>query len=335
MTWLTWRQHRLQLLAGVLVLGVVGAFLLVTGVGMVSTFHDSGLAACFAATPSGCSDLASSWSSQYSGYQFVIPLFLVLPGLIGVFWGSPLISREIEQGTHRMIWMQSVSRARWLAVKILAFAATVVAGSTLLTLALEWWSGPLITASNDERFNPGIFDLLGIVPAAYAIFAFALGVVAGVLIRRAVPAMGATLMTFAVVRVGVEFFLRPHYQPAVTDNYSLTFAAKATQQSDMPGTWLISAQTIDRSGHVVGTGRGIDFNRIVSDCPNLAAPGGGIAPDPGNIQACIHSAGVHVVATFQPASRYWLFQGIEAAIFLGLAGALIVVAFWWVRRRTT
>ena len=309
MIWLTWRQHRAQVLVCVLGLAVLGVFLVVTGIGMASTFTDSGLAHCLATTPDGCPDLAGAWLNQYSGYQFAVPLFLFLPALLGVACGSPLVAREIEQGTHRMIWMQSVSRTRWLSVKLIVLGTMVVVASAAYTIALQWWSGPLVAANNNDRFAPGVFDLLGSVPVLYSLFAFALGVAAGAVIRRAIPAMGATLVTFTGVRVAVEFLLRPLYQPALTDTYSLAVKSQATRSS-LPGTWLISAHTVDRSGDVVSNGIGVDYTRIVGDCPNLALPKGTL-PSPADLQTCFRDAGVHVVATYQPAARYWMFQGIE------------------------
>lgn len=333
MIWLTWRQHRFQLLAGAAILVLLLAFLAVTGVGMQSSFTDSGLSACLAGSASDCSSLASTWSSQYAGYQFVIPLFLVLPGLVGVFWGGPLVAREFEQGTHRMVWTQSVSRTRWLMVKLGALAAAVIVGSIVLTAALEWWSGPLVAAAGDDRFMPGIFDLLGAAPIAYGVFAFGLGVAAGAIIGRTVPAMAATLVGFAGVRVLVEFVARPHYQPALTESYRLS-ADATTTKSPMPGAWQMSAETVDSAGNLVGTGQGIDFNRVIGDCPGLGGPGGGALPNPSNIDACIRQAGIHVIATYQPADRYWPFQAIEAGLFVLLALALIAATFWWVRRRS-
>ena len=38
---------------------------------------------------------------------------------------------------------------------------------------------------------------------------------------------------------------------------------------------------------------------------------------------------------YQPASRFWLLQGIEAAIFGTLALALLSVAVWWIRNRVS
>jgi hypothetical protein len=330
--WLTWRQHRFDMLAGALTLFLVFAFLLITGIGMHSSFTDSGLAACLARDATRCSTLASAWSSQYAGYQFVIPFFLVLPALVGVFWGGPLVARELEQGTHRMIWTQSVSRTHWLMVKLSVLAAAVILGSTLLTLVLEWWSGPLVAAAGDDRFMPGIFDLLGLVPIAYGVFAFGLGVAAGAIIGRTVPAMAATLVTFAGVRVLVELMLRPNFEPALHDTYQLSGVATTTR-SLMPGAWQMTAETVDRAGHLVGSGMGIDFNRVVGDCPDLKGTGGVALPDPSNLDACIRHAGIHVVATYQPADRYWLFQSFEAGLFIVLAALLVATAVWWVRRR--
>ena len=48
----------------------------------------------------------------------LITLVLVVPALIGMFWGAPLIAHELETGTFRLAWTQSVSRRRWLLVKM-------------------------------------------------------------------------------------------------------------------------------------------------------------------------------------------------------------------------
>ncbi len=43
----------------------------------------------------------------------------------------------------------------------------------------------------------------------------------------------------------------------------------------------------------------------------------------------------HEVVTYQPASRYWVFQWYELAIFLGAAVILSGVCIWSVRHRLT
>lgn len=39
------------------------------------------------------------------------------------------------------------------------------------------------------------------------------------------------------------------------------------------------------------------------------------------------------VLLYQPVDRFWIFQGIEAAIFVALALALLVLTLWWMRQR--
>src|SRR5262249_52324849 len=143
---------------------------------------------------------------------------MVIPLLLGVFLGAPLIAREVEQGTHRLAWTQSVTRDRWALSKIglvFGFALVVIA---LFAWMVTVWSGPLVAVS-DDRFGFGTFDLRGIVPVAYGVFALALGTAAGALIRRTLPAMAATLGAFVAVRVAMEMLLRPRYLPPQTISY--------------------------------------------------------------------------------------------------------------------
>ncbi|HEY7282402.1 MAG TPA: transporter, partial [Actinomycetota bacterium] len=192
MIWLAWRQHRQQALAGAIALGLVAAFLLVTHAGFANTFRSSGLSSCLAAPGRDCGQLADQFDQQYRGLQFVIPLFLTVPLLIGLFWGAPLVARELEQGTQRLVWTQSVTRRRWFSTKVLLQAGTAAAGVAALAALVTWWSG-IFLRIHEDRFDPGIFDIRGIVPVAYVLFAVALGVLMGTLVRRTLPAMAATL----------------------------------------------------------------------------------------------------------------------------------------------
>jgi hypothetical protein len=114
---------------------------------------------------------------------------LVLPALIGLFWGAPLIARELEAGTHRLVWNQSVTRTRWLAVKLGLVGLAAVTAAGLGSLAVDWWSDPIDKTAFDQfpRMEPLLFGTRGIVPVAYAAFAFALGVTIGMLVRRRSP----------------------------------------------------------------------------------------------------------------------------------------------------
>ncbi len=221
MIWVTWRQHRLQFLVGGAVLALILMFLLMSGLGIASTYRNSGIPSCLAVAGRDCEALTNLFTDRYHGIQFTIPLFLILPSLVGVFWGAPLLARELEQGTHRLAWTQSVGRTRWAGTKIAALSLATLAGAAAFAWTLTWWSRPFVTVSNEGRFAPGIFDLRGIVPVAYALFALAVGVAAGALIRRTVPAMAASIAAYAAARIGVEFWLRPHFASPSTASFPL------------------------------------------------------------------------------------------------------------------
>jgi hypothetical protein len=327
MIWLTWRQHRLQLLFGTAALALLALFLVLSGSGIASTFRSSGLEACLAVPGRDCEAPQALFNGRYSSLQFTIPLFLILPALIGVFWGAPLLAREVEQGTYRLAWTQSVGRLRWTVTKVVALGAATVLGAALIAWLLSWWSRPFVAAS-DSRFSFGVFDLRGIVPVAYALFALAVGVAAGTLIRRTVAAMAATLGVYATVRLAVELWLRPHFVSPRTLSYP--FFPGSSPRSGL-GDWVLSTTTVDGAGHVLANGQSLNLNVLGPRCPGLL-PSRGAFPSQAAVQACVQRIGLHVQTTYQPGNRYWLFQGLETAIFVCLALALLGFCVWWVRR---
>jgi ABC-2 family transporter len=298
----------------------------------------------------------------------LVALVLVVPALIGMFWGAPLIAHELETGTFRLAWTQSVSRTRWLLVKLglVGLASFLVAG--LLSLMVNWWSSPLDSASPD-RFGAGNFAVHGFVAGGYALFAFALGVTAGLILRRTLPAMAVTLAGFIAARFVVTDWVRAHYMSPVTLTQKLSpkntgfqlngpigshaTASVTAQAPGLPNAWVYGANVVNNAGKSPTTAV------MQQACPNLgAAPplqsfkGGGTGGGTlgshasavratGGIQDafnhCIStlSANYHAVVTYQPANRFWTFQAIETALFVVLGLALAGVCAWWVRHRIT
>jgi hypothetical protein len=162
---------------------------------------------------------------------------------------------------------------------------------------------PIVTAF-DTGFSPGVFDLRGIVPVVYALFALAVGVAAGTLIRRTVAAMAATLGVYATVRLAVELWLRPHLASPRTLSYSLFGPSPRSGLGD----WVVSTTTVDGAGHVLAKGESLNLSVLGPRCPGLLPSKGGL-PDQAAVQACVQRIGLHVQATYQPGNRYWLFQG--------------------------
>lgn len=317
MSWLIWRQQRQQALFGTAGFALVALLLLLTGLHMHTVFDDSGLARCLASGNHGdCSDVQSAFESRFATLRQLVPFFMVLPLLVGLFWGAPLIARDLEQGTHLFIWTQGVTRLRWLTSKLVAlllFALALAAGYALL---ISWWLGPLDRSTGD-RFQPGTFDQQGIVPVAYVAFALALGVAAGAILRKTLPAMAATLVGFVALRLIVAGVIRRHFLAPVTTKYVPLPGVDVNH----PGAWVFSQKTVDGSGHQVA-----QFT-VGSVCPATKAS------TTATLDRCVRAHGFLNTDVFQPASRYWLFQGIETAIFAGLALALLALAVWWTRNR--
>ena len=318
MTWLVWRQHRQQALFGAVSFAVLGIFLFLTGRHMHSVFTASGLSHCLATRSHGdCGDLESTFESRFGTLRQLVPFLMVLPGLVGLFWGAPLLARELEEGTHRLVWTQGVRRLRWLATKLAFVLGATLAFGFAFAALITWWLGPL-NGSTGSRFQPGIFDQQGIVPVAYAVFAVALGIAAGAILGRTLPAMAVTLVGFVVPRLLVGAFLRRHYESPVTQR----IVPLPGVDLNHAGAWVLSSSTLD------GHGRHVGLFEAASTCNGKGASVRVAA-------ACIHRHGFVNVATLQPAGRFWLFQGVEAALYGGAALALLALAVYWVDRRVS
>jgi hypothetical protein len=309
MTWLIWRQHRMQAAMATVLLGALAILLAVTGVTMAHDYHTA-LSACYPS--SSISEL-----SLFRGDGAIIDLVnltVAVPLLIGVFWGTTSIGREYDSGTNVLAWTQSVSRRRWLAAKVGTLLLTSLLAGAALSVMVTWWSKTL-NAYHGNRFDPLQFDLQGLSPAAYTLFAASLGLAAGVLWRRILPAIATTVAGFVVARLAIELWARPHYETAVTvlDQGKGNGAAK--------GAWSFSTDLIHNGKVVTGPIGPIQI-------PNCAK-----VPTREQMNACLAQSGYHLRSTFQPAGRYWTFQWIEAGIFVGISAILVAVAVFLVLRR--
>src|SRR5262249_45522545 len=199
MSWLIWRLYRAQAAITAFLLAAFAALLLVTGVQVAAQWH-SALVTCTQSHT--CGNLSDTLFLGSHTVGFLVIMTLGVPALLGMLWGAPLVASQPEPGTGQFAWTQSTTRRRWLAVKsgwlLLAAAAVGAVVSGLVT----WWSGPN-NALLANAFNPGRFDIMGIVPVGYAVFATALGITAGALLRRAPPAIAAPPARVIAPRGGV------------------------------------------------------------------------------------------------------------------------------------
>ena len=345
MIWLTWRQFRAQALTAAAAVAAFAILLAATGPGLASRYAASGITGCHGG---GCTNAAIGFLVQlanttlYPGvYELGITVILVAPAIIGIFWGAPLIAREFETRTSALAWTQSITRTRWLAVKLALTGLAAMAVTEALSLLYTWWAEPIGRAFNlgarttlfdQNQFSSLMFATRGITPLGYAAFAFALGAATGVLFRRALPAMAVTLAIFAAVQVAMPLGVRPHLIPP--DRTVATFAS--VQADDIgtlaptvvpgsPGAWIIS------SGAVNAAGQPVNIGAVSASCYSAAGKG----PSAAAVWQCLDGKGIREAVTYLPGSRYWPLQYVETGIFLALALALAGWCSWRLGRRRT
>jgi ABC-2 family transporter protein len=327
MIWLTWRQFRAAAAMLFAALATLAAVLALTGPGLADDYA-TGIAAC-TTQPGGCSDFVPQFFGDHKGpFLAVTAVVLVLPALVGLFWGAPLITRELEAGTHRLVWNQSVTRTRWLAVKLALTGLAAMTAAGLGSLVVTWWSCPLDKAAHTFNFptmSPLVFDTRGVVPIGYAAFAFALGVTVGLLVRRTLAAMAITLAVFVAVQVAMPLLVRPHLLPPTRSTVQITEANVEDFQQGPDGrirvsakaadtdAWVLSSHTVDASGHAIDS---------IPPSPSLSPSSGPCAPSQRGPSPClaeITRLGYRQQVTYQPSSRFLPFQWYETGIYTALA----------------
>ncbi len=327
---LTWLQFRPQAAVAAAALAIAAIALAVTGPHLAHLYAGSGSAACHTR------DICPAVNIG----QFLGLAVLAVPAIIGLFWGAPLISREIEAHTYRLAWTQGVTRTRWLAVKLAVVGLASMAVAGLLSLMVTWWASPIDQASMHQW---AVLSQRNIIPVGSAALAFTLGVTAGVLIRRTLPAMAVTLVVFALAQI-LMAGASPHLVTPLRATPAITTASlQATgiaghdrlfvqpAPTSIPGAWILSP-----SQHCSGTA---SCNVITATGQSAASlPATRVCRPAGTGQACdAYIATLHLrqAVTYQPASRYWIFQWYETAIYLAVSLILTAVCFWAIHRRIT
>ena len=326
-----WRQQRLIALVALGVVAVFAIWLTITGTmqeNAWAAFRRIGNGPCIVIAASSCARTASQYNllnhlSTVSG-----GILYALPVLLGLVLGAPLVAREIEQRTNRMAWTQSISRSRWLLVKLGVGAMTVVVLVGGLAPLVEWWTS---ATHRGVRIVPTTFDIVGVVPMAYTLFAFALGAALGAIIRRSAWAFAAGIPIYAAVR----FVIRAYARPGLLSPSATTSAISNSTVS----AWVTNAgyAPLGRLSPAAGQSWQSGEEAIANCATTLTHP----ATSSAQFEAieshawatCTARAHVHWVTQFQPSSHFWPLQGLESAIFFGMALALFVSAGlavqWW------
>jgi len=311
MNWLMWRQHRSQALVTGVGLALFTVVVLLTGVHMADVYSDA-VRSCQA---NGTCDFIGDLFQGDGAIVDLVHLSIAVPILLGAVLGAPLIARETEHSTNVLVWTQSVTRRRWLFVKVgTALAATLVTSASVAAL-VTWWSGTP-NSLYGNRFEGAQFDTQNVLPIAFALFAVALGIGAGAMFRRTLPAIASMVGVYAALRVVVAVYLRPHYMKAVTNRFALNGPTKVPS-----GSWTLSQYLVDPAG------RSVSGNIPL---PHSCLP---VIKGRGGAMNCLSRLGYHQVVKYQPASHYWQFQWTETALFLVLGSALVAFALVQTLRR--
>jgi hypothetical protein len=313
-------------LAGVVaLLGAAGAYLLISGL----QIHDAyaAVTACSPANSDICQRVATDFLKSYApGVGVTLGMFQVIPALIGAFAGAPVLARELETGTFRYAWTQGFGRARWTIAKLVPLAVAVTIAGGAFSVLVSWYMQPIFGAGdNNGPLYPTLFDLLGVALAAWTLAAFAIGVLAGFLIRRVIPAIFATLAGWTGLAFVTGLFLRPHYMaPLVTGSPTIPAQAWVINQGWFRGG---NPASLDMINNALAR---VDVRALT---PELFQPGPATPANLGDPVMYLTQHGYMQLTTYQPAGRFWPFQWIEGSWLLALSLLLIATAVWLVRRR--
>jgi hypothetical protein len=303
-------------------LGLVSVYLLVRGAQMRSAYDAA--QACRPQAGAACRFAWDTFQNAYGTVGFAGAMLVFVPAVLGAFAGAPLLARELESGTFRYAWTQGAGRMRWLLVLLVpgVVAVAVVAGAYGLLVA--WYQQPLVAYGDLHRLLPSVFPITGVAVVGWAVLAFSVGVLAGLLTRRVVPALAATLAVWTGLGFLTADLRRYHYLAP------LSSSSPVLANGDQPvGLWWTHGGVRVSDVKVNEVLQAIGF-QVSNGGGDVTARPGGDLNDPFQY---LTQHGYTQWTSYQPDSRYWTFQTIELAWLAVLSLLLLGLTVWLVRRR--
>jgi hypothetical protein len=325
MAWVTWRQHRFALAGVAVLLGALAVYLWLTGLQMHHAYATA--IACHPASSLACANIRDDFDGNYGpAAQAITTLLHVVPALIGAFVGAPVLARELEIGTFRYAWTLGFGRWRWTLAKLVPLGIAVAAAAGLFSLLFSWYFQPFFSDGSRIPLDPELFSLRGVAFAAWTLAGFAIGALAGMLIRRVVPAIAVTLAVYAGLALATGLYLQQHYaSPLVTSNLNVPGGAWVFSSWWTRGGARLSASTMDQ----------VFRSTIQQIAPVVHSKAQKVQVFSVNVPQYLTHHGYTQWTRYQPGSRFWPFQWIEGGWLLVLSALLIAATIYLVRRRAT
>lgn len=299
MIWVTWRQHRTEVLVAITLVVLLVVFIFLSGMALRSTYLQDG-----------------RFGIEYFLASFPFMVINILPFLLGFFIGAPLVSQELERGTYRLAWTQGIARERWLKSKLLLVAGVTLVIFLFVSGILNWWNQPV-----NETIGPwATFDVNGIVIVSHALFALTLGIALGTIISKPVGAMALFVPIFPMVRL-FFFWLRQYYLPPISLRWDYIGGNPIDQMGKI---WIVGQNFLDRLGKL------IPIDLVFQTCGPQSILAYAIDPE---LFSCFRENGFSILVSYQPVERFWLFQGIECLVFLALSICLVGLTIWWLKKK--
>ena len=308
LAWVAWRRNRATVLGLGGFVAALGTYLAITGLRMHAAYDDLG--SCVPPiTTDACRVQWTSFVNSHGSRDLMGPLLVVLPGIVGAVVGAPLIGRELESGVFRYSWTQGAGRMRWAVAVIVPVAVVCMVLMGALGLLVAWREEPMISAGATQRLDTSTFPTTGLAVVGWTLLGLSIGVLAGLLWHRVVPAVATSFVAW----FGLAYLasvLRPHLMTPLTIKGEVPVGGLEITERWMHAGAQVSISEVSSVLEKVGVSMSEDGMRAHVD------QGGSAPPDP---IAYLSDQGYTLVHTYQPDSRYWTFQWIEA-------GGLVLVS---------
>ncbi|MFI5802474.1 ABC transporter permease [Streptomyces sp. NPDC051561] len=308
--WLVWRQHRAAFWT-LIALTLIGVAAMVFLRDRMTDYLDS--------LPQGSGGLPAEFETYLDRLTQAGDFLGYAPILVGVFLGAPLVAGDLETGTAKLVTAQSVSRLRWLTMKFALPAALIALCTGLLGIVFRWWWTPVRGRTDVlEWTSAAIFNVTGIMPVAYALLTFTVGVTVGVLLRRTLVSMVVTLGI-----IGAISLLWGRFKLDLGHLVTATTHHGAGPDSALPKLPAEAIQQGQGTSFLTSSGERLDWLTCTDKLDNAQAHA-----------ACLDSH--HIVGRaidYLPVSQMPTMQWLGAGIMFTLTVALVAFLVPWTRKR--